>query len=122
MTACSKAQKPNTGDILVFDNNVQSIGLPTHGAYNYGVFECYTKGVYAMFVSIVSHTKYGRVGLYKNTEELSAGYVTNSEDNDYHSGSGMVAAVLDSGDTLSVKALYPMTVDGLSCMTIFKVE
>ena len=87
-----------------------------------GIFTCEQKGLYMFFSNILSNTAYEYFTWYlNNSTALSAMYVSNQ--NEYHSGSGMVTVELAVGDTVSLKSQNNnIRFDAASCYTLIKIK
>ncbi|CAC5422869.1 unnamed protein product [Mytilus coruscus] len=93
-----------------------------------GTFICEKQGIYLVGVYIMSYTKEAHFEIMKNGIIVSRVKVRpdlgSTEDN-YHTGTGIIAVQLNANDTLNIQAGYrKMEVygGGYSCLTVIKVK
>ncbi|CAC5422871.1 unnamed protein product [Mytilus coruscus] len=93
-----------------------------------GTFICEKQGIYLVGVYIMSYTKEAHFEIMKNGIIVSRVKVRpdlgSTEDN-YHTGTGIIAVQLNANDTLNIQAGYrKMKVDGggYSCLTVIKMK
>jgi len=123
LTACSKVETVNTGEVVKFPNVKSNYGIKNMTLFKQtGIFTCEQKGLYIFFSNMVSNTAIGYFHWFvNNSKRLSAIYVR--YENVYQAGSGMVTLELAVGDTVSLKSYNSkISVSSLSCYTLIKIK
>lgn len=118
----------NSGDIIKFSDVKLSNGIGNVNNFkSSGKFACEKPGLYLIGVYILSYTKSSEFRIMKNGIMVSRVYVRpplNSANDNYHTGTGVIAVQLNVNDTLNIGASSTMEVygGGYSCLTIIKVK
>jgi len=128
LSSCSNGGTFTEGTIIKFPDTKTVYGISDINRFKIsGQFVCEVSGVYLFSVHIMSNSNDAAYIMLKNNMILSYVYVihtSNTTDSHENTGTGVMAAQLNVGDTLYVKADTNMHIysGSWSCMTIIKIR
>jgi len=128
LSSCSNGETISVATIAKFPHTKTVYGISDiNGFQTSGQFVCEVSGIYLFSVHIMSNSNDAAYIMLKNNMILSYVYVihtSNTTDSHQNTGTGVMAAQLNVGDTLYVKSDYNMHIYSgpYSCMTIIKIR
>lgn len=129
LTSCSNGGTYAGIEIIKFSNVKLSSGIGNVANFkSSGTFTCEKQGLYLVGAYIMSYSTLAGFQIIKNgilvsRVQVSPTFTSTGNDN-YHTGTGIIAVHLNSNDTINIKSSHTMKVypGGYSCLTVIKVN
>lgn len=128
LTSCSNGRTYAAFEIIKFSNVKLSSGIGNVANFkSSGTFICEKQGLYLVGAYIMSYSTLAQFQIIKNgilvsRVQVSPTFTSTGNDN-YHTGTGIIAVHMNSNDTINIKSGYTMTLyGGYSCLTVIKVN
>lgn len=129
LSSCAANGSYSQGDVIHFPHTISSAGISSLSTFSSsGVYTCEFPGLYFVSVYIMSYSQFASFYILKNENQLTHVYIKGSDTfgarSHYATGTSVLAAHLEAGDTIVIKAANQMYVYGNphSCVTVFKLK